>query len=187
MFSNIGQWIFSFQKRMVSENNVLQVNFEDIQMIIRNHSDTGVHPIMEREEDGSLDFTRMEPLLITTIPITFMNSHGKRGEVPLIEGTLPPEKEEAYINELLEHLDTGAIGDLLIVVYGQNANDKTVIEKARQLITLGFTSVCIYPGGMFEWSLLQDVYGKKEFPISLGGAFLEPLLFKGKRLFVDGL
>jgi hypothetical protein len=187
MFSNIGQWIFSFQKRMVSENNLLQVSFEDIQSILRNRSVIGLQPSMIREEEGIFDSSKTEPLLITTIPITFMNNYGKKGEVPLIEGTLPPEKEEAYMNELLETLDVGAMGDILIVVYGQNAMDKTVIEKARQLITLGFSSVCIYSGGMFEWCLLQDVYGKKEFPISFGGTFVEPLIFKGKRLFIDGL
>ena len=29
---------------------------------------------------------------------------------------------------------------------------------------LGFQKVFIYQGGMFEWLLLQDIYGHKEFP-----------------------
>lgn len=187
MFSNLGDWIFSLKKKLVSENNLLQVSFEDIQNIIRNRSGLENHPPMLREEENSLDSIKVEPLLITTIPITFMNSHGKKGEIPLIDGTLPPEKEEAYINELLERLDIESKEQLLIIIYGQNAMDKTVIEKARQLISLGFSNVFIYSGGMFEWCLLQDVYGKKEFPITSSGIFLEPLLFKGKRLFLDGL
>jgi hypothetical protein len=189
MISNIGQWVYSLKKKFISENDLLYVNFEDVQNVIRNRCSAAgleVRPETPIEEDCFFDSDKLEPLLITTIPITFMNSHGKRGEIPLIDGTLPPEKEEAYINELLETLDMGAIGQLLIVVYGQNATDKTVNEKAIQLISLGFSSVCIYSGGMFEWSLLQDVYGQKEFPITPGGSFLEPLLFKGKRVLMDG-
>jgi len=29
---------------------------------------------------------------------------------------------------------------------------------------LGFTNVYVYPGGIFEWLLLQDIYGENEFP-----------------------
>ena len=186
MFSNLGDWFFTLKKRLVSDKNLLQVNFEDIQNILRNRpAGTGVHPPMLRDDDGCLDSLKLEPLLITTIPITFMTGHGKRGEIPLIDGTLPPEKEEAYINELLETMDAESMAQLLIIIYGCNAMDKSATEKARQLISLGFSSVFVYPGGMFEWCLLQDIYGKKEFPIASGGVFLDPLLFKGKRLFVE--
>jgi len=185
MFSGIGQWISSFQQRMVSDKNIPQVNFEDIQMILRNRQDIDIpEAIMRKEEPIE---PPKEPLFITTIPITFMNMYGKRGEIPLIDGTLPPEREEVYMNELLDTLDTVAMGELLIVVYGQNAMDKTAMEKARQLNALGFSSVCVYSGGMFEWCLLHDVYGSKEFPIAFGtGNVIEPLIFKGKRLFIDG-
>jgi hypothetical protein len=29
---------------------------------------------------------------------------------------------------------------------------------------LGFRNVCVYSGGMFEWLLLQDIYGATSFP-----------------------
>jgi len=32
------------------------------------------------------------------------------------------------------------------------------------LLKLGFNSVFVYTGGIFEWLLLQDIYGKDEFP-----------------------
>jgi hypothetical protein len=185
MFSGIGQWISSFQQRMISDKNIPHVNFEDVQMIIRNRRDVMVPQAILREGEHS-NSSNWDPLFITTIPITFMNMHGKKGDIPLIEGTLPPEQEEAYINELIDNLDTVALGDLLIIIYGQNAMDKTAMEKARQLSALGFLSVCVYSGGMFEWCLLQDVYGNKEFPITFtGGRFVEPLIFKGKRLFSE--
>ncbi|HIF15020.1 MAG TPA: hypothetical protein EYQ86_06785 [Bacteroidetes bacterium] len=37
-------------------------------------------------------------------------------------------------------------------------------EKYRQLVSLGFTQIYIYPGGLFEWLMLQDIYGYDEFP-----------------------
>ena len=49
------------------------------------------------------------------------------------------------------------------MVYGKNCADTTATKKAIQLRTLGFVNVCVYGGGLFEWLLLQDIYGKPEF------------------------
>ena len=38
------------------------------------------------------------------------------------------------------------------------------MKKYDQLIGLGFVNVFIYPGGLFEWLLLQDIYGYDNFP-----------------------
>ena len=54
--------------------------------------------------------------------------------------------------------------NIYIIVYGKNANDETIFKKYEQLLGLGFTSVFVYTGGLFEWLLLQDVYGIEEFP-----------------------
>jgi hypothetical protein len=51
-----------------------------------------------------------------------------------------------------------------IIIYGKNANDESIFKKYEQLITLGFSTVFVYTGGIFEWLLLQDIYGKEEFP-----------------------
>jgi hypothetical protein len=189
MFSSMSmeQWGSRIRKWMLVKDDFIQMNFEDIQSILpKKTSIMEKGESIERNAKERVDSTKWEPLLITTIPITFMTSHVKRGGIPLIEGTVAPEREEAYINELLDTLDSGAIGDLLVVVYGQNAMDKSVIEKARQLKSFGFSNVCIYPGGMFEWCLLQDVYGNKEFPIAGSeGGVVEPLLYKGKRALID--
>ena len=37
-------------------------------------------------------------------------------------------------------------------------------KKLKQLRSLGFYEVYCYQGGLFEWLLLQDVYGSQEFP-----------------------
>jgi len=54
--------------------------------------------------------------------------------------------------------------DKKIILYGKNCNDETVTEKMIQLKKLGLSDVFIYRGGLFEWMLLQDIYGEKEFP-----------------------
>ena len=29
---------------------------------------------------------------------------------------------------------------------------------------MGFSQIYVYPGGIFEWLLLQDIYGEDSFP-----------------------
>jgi len=79
----------------------------------------------------------------------------------LIKNTLPMEKEEKTINDLLINYE---LGEKKFVVYGKNASDDAAEKKYRQLLQLGFSYVYLYSGGMFEWMLLQDIYGEDEFP-----------------------
>ena len=44
-----------------------------------------------------------------------------------------------------------------------NSQDSTTQKKYEQLLSLGFYNVFIYNGGLFEWLLLQDIYGKELF------------------------
>jgi hypothetical protein len=50
--------------------------------------------------------------------------------------------------------------------------DLSVYKKYAQLKSLGFTNVSIYMGGLFEWALLQEVYGTNFMTI---GTLSEPL------------
>lgn len=79
----------------------------------------------------------------------------------LIQNTLDIRSEESTINDLL---DNYKMKQIHIIVYGKNNTDDTVEKKYRQLRGLGFSHVYIYYGGMFEWLLLQDIYGTQEFP-----------------------
>ena len=54
--------------------------------------------------------------------------------------------------------------NIRIIVYGKNCNDDSVQKKYQQFISLGFYNVFVYSGGMFEWLLMQDIYGKDLFP-----------------------
>lgn len=92
----------------------------------------------------------------------------------LILGTLTAEMETQKINEMLAKSEY----DTRLVIYGKNSRDyEKLLEKQKQLKSLGFRNVNIYLGGMFEWLLLQDVYGVKEFP-STFGIKPDPLMFK---------
>ena len=76
----------------------------------------------------------------------------------LIVGTTNIKDEVTIVNEYLKNKK-----DALIIIYGKNSNDNTVITKYNQLISLGFTNIAIYLGGIFEWLLLQDIYGYDNF------------------------
>jgi len=87
--------------------------------------------------------------------------HTMEDESILIEQTLTIKKETAKINGLLADHSY----DTHIVVYGKNVDDYDVlIQKRNQLLKLGFRNVWFYPGGLFEWILLRDVFGTRQFP-----------------------
>lgn len=78
----------------------------------------------------------------------------------LIAGTIKSDKEESIINSLIRNGNKG----VKIIVYGMNCNDEKLYNKYNQLTSLGFYNVYVYSGGLFEWLMLQDIYGEKEFP-----------------------
>ena len=45
-----------------------------------------------------------------------------------------------------------------------NTNDENIYKKYKQLVSLGVANIYIYPGGLFEWLCLQDIYGEELFP-----------------------
>ena len=75
----------------------------------------------------------------------------------LIKGTVNIYNEEKIINELWDN----KLLSNPIIIYGTNYSDENVIVKYKQLHDLGFTHLYIYPGGLFEWLLLQDIYTDK--------------------------
>lgn len=77
----------------------------------------------------------------------------------LLHNTVNWQQEERILNGFLKQKSRPDI-----VIYGRNCNDNTVYQKYMQLTALGFSSIRIYPGGMFEWLCLQDIYGEDEFP-----------------------
>jgi hypothetical protein len=80
----------------------------------------------------------------------------------LLPNTVTPEKETAIINHLIQMGNK----NIKIIIYGKNCNDDKIYKKYNQLQSLGFYNIYVYTGGLFEWLMLQDIYGDKEFPTS---------------------
>ena len=119
----------------MGQNQTIQrCNFEDIQEIFKNNI----------REKGYI--------LINTLKTTEQKC--------LIKNTISPNDEETLINKYLNNYKL----DVYIFIYGKNSNDISVIKKYQQLLSLGFTNVFIYTGGLFEWLCLQDIYGTDIFP-----------------------
>ena len=77
----------------------------------------------------------------------------------LIPNTIIFNEEENIINELISNRNNKSI-----IIYGKNGNDMSIYDKYEQLSKLGLINIYIYPGGIFEWLCLQDIYGDELFP-----------------------
>jgi hypothetical protein len=77
----------------------------------------------------------------------------------LIKNTITASNEVDIINKYLKSNKS-----IKILIYGENCIDNKVISKYNQLYKLGFVNIYVYLGGIFEWLLLQDIYGDEEFP-----------------------
>ena len=103
-------------------------------------------------EDVKIAITSGKYTLINTLPIMEQEC--------LIQGTLSFDKEETVINQWIEN----NVMNINIILYGKHSADESVQKKRKQMTSLGFTHLYVYSGGLFEWLLLQDIYGKDEFP-----------------------
>ena len=88
-----------------------------------------------------------------------INTLSKEQQECLIKNTVHIQKEEQIINDTLQNYR-----EINIIVYGKNSNDETIYKKYKQLQELGLRNIYVYPGGLFEWLLLQYIYGNDTFP-----------------------
>lgn len=102
-------------------------------------------------------------ILINTLP--------EKEQSCLIHKTIKADDE---ITQMNHYLKTNK--HIMIIIYGKNYRDKSIIKKFNQLKKLGFSNVHIYFGGMFEWLLLQEIYGFDNFKTD--GTTLDILQFK---------
>ena len=109
---------------------------------------------------ASYSFDTIQNKVMTLADMVLINTLGENEQDCLIKNTIHASKENEFMNELLKK----GKRDIEIVVYGKNHKDVKVITKYNQLKKLGFTKVFIYFGGLFEWLLLQEVYGVIKFP-----------------------
>ena len=117
----------------------------------------------------------------------------KNAEVYLIINTLSPteqqcliinttiaEEEEVIINKYMNQNK-----HIRIIIYGKNCNDENIQKKYQQLLTLGFCNIFVYTGGLFEWLMLQDIYGKELFQTTK--MELDLLKYKPRQILNIGL
>ena len=115
---------------------VPKVSYEDLQMVIYRNS-----------------HVQHSTLIINTLPPSLQHC--------LIKTTVDIRFEERVVNTFIQKNP-----NIMIIVYGKNSNDITILHKYEQLVKLGFTNVHIYTGGIFEWMLLHEIYGKDLFKIT---------------------
>ena len=75
--------------------------------------------------------------------------------------TSHPKMKQNIINNWMRKND---FSSRTLIIYGKNASDNSVFDKYTQLKQIGFSNIYIYSGGLFEWLLLQDIYGSADFP-----------------------
>ena len=116
-----------------SLSHIKKIGFEDMKTACENH--------------GTSQY-----IIINTMNIDEQNC--------LIKNTINSNHEEKIINEIIDNYE---IKKKKIIIYGKNCQDNSVENKSKQLYNLGFSQIYIYNGGLFEWLLLQDIYGFDEF------------------------
>lgn len=115
----------------------------------------GNSPVSNKLNYQDIQFIIQHPdnyMLINTLP--------ELEQTCLIVNTIHVHHEERMVNDYIKQGNK----DIHIILYGKNCNDDKVYHKYKQFVSLGFPNVFIYIGGLFEWLLLQDIYGSTEFP-----------------------
>ena len=123
-----------------SESSIKKVNFDDIINISKD----------------SKESTKNTHILIHVME--------KEDQELLIKNTLSIDEEIEIINSILSFRKM----DVIIVIYGKNTDDVSkVIRRYRQLCDMGFSNVHVYFGGLFEWLLLQEIYGNDDMKTNI--------------------
>ena len=122
-----------------------------------------------------VNFEDIQQTITTNNKYLLINTLKIEEQKCLIKGTISPDKEISVINSNLNNTN------LRIIIYGKNAADETIYKKYNQLIKLGFYNIYLYPGGVFEWLLLQDIYGDENFQTTTSERDI--LKYKGQSRF----
>ena len=105
-----------------------------------------------------VNYEELQTKIKRGITIILLNTLSVDNQSYLIKGTLKAAYEIGIMNEYLKKNK-----NIEIIIYGKDHYDTSVIKKYNQLKKLGFKNVSIYFGGLFEWALLQDIYGSSNF------------------------
>jgi len=107
-----------------------------------------------------INYEDIQYVIKNTEVYLLINTLNENEQLCLIQNTTSVQTEVDIINKFLQ---TGN-KQVKIIIYGRNCNDEKIYKKYNQLNNLGFYNIYIYTGGLFEWLMLQDIYGENEFP-----------------------
>jgi hypothetical protein len=100
--------------------------------------------------------------------ISFEDVQYAQASGQLIINTLPVKEQSMLIAKTVDcDLEIQSVERAIrlkepILIYGKHGNDETIYVKYDQIKKLG-GKVYVYVGGLFEWLLLQDIYGTEHF------------------------
>jgi hypothetical protein len=114
---------------------------------------------MGNNQPSKINYEDMQTAIKNPEVYLIINTLLKTEQQCLIINTVPDTNEEEIINRYLKENK-----NIRIIIYGKHCNDENVNKKYQQLYSLGFYNIYLYLGGMFEWLMLQDIYGKDLFP-----------------------
>jgi len=146
---------------MGASNSTFKINYEDVQVACK-------YSYNNNNNDGNNGNNNNKYAIINTLDPVYQTC--------LIPNTIPIAEEEEIVNDIITNSKKTKI-----IIYGLNSNDEKVYSKYEQLVKLGVKHVYIYNGGMFEWLLLQDVYGRELFPTT--SRELDILKYKSRKIF----
>lgn len=123
-----------------------------------------------------INFEDVQYVIKNTEMFMLINTLPQDEQKCLIYNTSDIQKEEELVNNFMR------LGNysVKLIIYGKNCNDDKMYKKEEQLRKLGFNNTFIYTGGLFEWLMLQDIYGTSEFPTTSDE--LDILKFKPHKL-----
>ena len=170
---------------MGSNNSKTKINYEDVQNASKypfknyngnndndntnNNNINNINNINKINNINNINNIKKKYAIINTLDKNFQTC--------LIQNTIPIQEEEDIINSILNDKYSN---NITIIIYGLNSNDESIYLKYEQLVKLGIKNVFIYTGGMFEWLLLQDIYGRELF--STTSKELDILKYKPRKI-----
>lgn len=108
---------------------------------------------------NQINFEDMQHFIYNCNTSIIINTLNQNEQNCIIKNTIDVNDEVKIINE---NIDNNLNKN--IIIYGKNYMDKSIYKKYDQLKSLYCDNIYIYPGGLFEWLTLQDIYGKENFP-----------------------
>tara|TARA_B100000123_G_C25725084_1_gene426560 strand:- start:309 stop:731 length:423 start_codon:yes stop_codon:yes gene_type:complete len=116
-------------------------------------------------------------------PSTYLliNTLSSQDQDILIKNTIVSNDEEEVINNMLNDYN---LPNKPIAIYGKNTSDKSVEKKYDQLLKYGIKELYIYYGGLFEWLLLNEIYGCEEFPLNKNHSTIDILKYRNSKVIL---